>query len=346
MSKHTVISLDLAKRVIQVAKISCAGELLFNKTMSPNKLREFLAKQKPSLVVMEGCGSCHYWARLTESCGHQAKIIAPKAVKPYVSGQKTDANDAIGIAVASQQLGMTFCPIKNIEQQTLQSVETSRKFLDKSKTALSNHIRGLLYEFGIVVKLGEKGLRESVSQHIDPDNVALPIILKQVVTHLWDHYIATVTQLKHLSQLLSCLVKQHEPARRLMALEGVGEKSAAGLIASLGDGSAHKNGRHAAVYVGATPKQHSSGGKVRMTGICKRGDYSLRSTLYIGALSVISRLPVEPKTLKQAWLIQLVRRVGIKRACIALVNKTVRTAWAMLRHGSEYQPMTLSSNPI
>ena len=137
MSKHTVISLDLAKRVIQVAKISRAGELLFNKTMSPDKLREFLAKQKSSLVVMEGCGSCHYWARFSNTCGHKAKIIAPKAVKPYVSGQKTDANDAIGIAVASQQLGMSFCPIKSVEQQTLLSVDTSRKFLDKSKKGFS-----------------------------------------------------------------------------------------------------------------------------------------------------------------------------------------------------------------
>jgi transposase len=341
MSKHTVISLDLAKRVIQVAKISRAGELLFNKTMSPDKLREFLAKQKSSLVVMEGCGSCHYWARFSNTCGHKAKIIAPKAVKPYVSGQKTDANDAIGIAVASQQLGMSFCPIKSVEQQTLLSVDTSRKFLDKSKTALNNHLRGLFYEFGIVVNLGEKGLRESVTYHLDSDSTALPSILKQTIIHLWEHYLTTVAQLKKLSQLLSNLVKQHEPSRRLMALEGVGEISAAGLIASLGDGSAYKNGRNAAVYVGATPKQHSSGGKVKMIGISKNGNYSLRSTLYIGALSVISRLPAEPKTQKQAWLIKLVQRAGVKRACIALVNKTVRTAWAMLKHGSEYQPVML-----
>lgn len=159
-----------------------------------------------------------------------------------MSGQKTDANDAIGIAVASQQLGMTFCPIKNIERQTLQSVETSRKFLDKSKTVLSNHIRGLLYECGIVVNLGEKGLRESVSDSLDSSEATLPSILKSVITHLWEHYLTTVTQLKNLSQLLSNLVKQHKPSRRLMALEGVEEISAAGLIASLGDGSTYKNG--------------------------------------------------------------------------------------------------------
>jgi transposase len=81
MIKRTVISLILAKRIIQAAKISSAGELLFNKAMPPDRLREFLANQESSLVVMEGCGSCHYWARFAEACGHQAKIIAPETAK-------------------------------------------------------------------------------------------------------------------------------------------------------------------------------------------------------------------------------------------------------------------------
>ena len=63
--------------------------------------------------------------------------------------------------------------------------------------------------------------------------------------------------------------------------------------------------------------------------------------LYQGALAYISRLPEEPKTVKQAWLIQLRDRLGIKRTCIALANKTVRTAWAMLRYETKYQQRLL-----
>ncbi|EGR3047917.1 IS110 family transposase, partial [Vibrio parahaemolyticus] len=54
------------------------------------------------------------------------------------------------------------------------------------------------------------------------------------------------------------------------------------------------------------------------------------------------RLPESPKNQKQAWLIKLVDRVGFKRACIALANKTVRTAWAMLHYETAYQPKPLS----
>lgn len=79
-----------------------------------------------------------------------------------------------------------------------------------------------------------------------------------------------------------------------------------------------------------------------MMGIGKlSGNKELKAALYQGALAVISRLPDEPRTVKQAWLIELVKRAGIKRACIALANKTVRTAWALLSSGKKYEPALL-----
>ena len=129
----------------------------------------------------------------------------------------------------------------------------------------------------------------------------------------------------------------------MLALESVGEVCAAMLYANIGDGKEFKNGRAASACIGLTPKQHSSGGKTHMMGINKKGgNKELRTALFQGALSVISRLPSEPKTVKQAWLIELVHRVGVKRACIALANKTVRTAWALLATGESYRPILLS----
>lgn len=128
-----------------------------------------------------------------------------------------------------------------------------------------------------------------------------------------------------------------------MALEGVGETTASMLYATLGNGTQFTNGRQASAFVGLTPKQYSSGGKVTMLGIDKFGGVKdLRSMLYLGAMAYIYRLPESPTNQKQAWLIKLVARVGFKRACIALANKTVRTAWAMLHYETEYQPKPLS----
>jgi transposase len=340
MQNSNVIGIDLAKNVMQVCKIDTHGELLSNKAISPSKLKELLAKSSPSIVAMEGCGACHYWARLAQKYGHDVRVISPKKVKGFLQGHKTDANDALAIAIASTQFGMIFSQIKEEEQQSLQTLETSRKFLDKELTALNNHIRAYLYEYGITMNRGRKSLRKAIVIVLDDLDTRLPICLKNTLRLLWERYQLTLDQLKEADKYKAALVKQLEPCQRLMDLEGIGNVCASMLYANIGDGREFKNGRQASVYIGLTPKQHSSGGKTYMRGIDKQGgNKELRAALYQGALSVISRLPSEPQTVKQAWLLELVKRAGVKRACIALANKTVRTAWALLATGKSYEPI-------
>jgi len=344
MKNPNIISIDLAKNVMQVCKVSCHGELISNKAISPKKLKELLANATPSIVAMEGCGGCHYWGRFAKMYGHEVRIISPKKVKGFLQGQKTDANDALAIAIAVMQFGMTFSPVKGEEQQALQTLEKSRKFLEHELTALNNHVRAYVYEYGITMPKGRKGLRESIVMVLDADDSRLPECLKSGLNVLWERYKLTAAQLKEVEKAKEALVQQLEPCKRLLDLEGVGPVCAAMLYASIGNGKEFKNGREASVYVGLTPKQHSSGGKTYMTGIDKKGgNKQLRAALYQGALSVITRLSDEPKTVKQEWLLALVKRSGVKRACIALANKTVRTAWALLSTGKSYEPVLLNA---
>jgi transposase len=181
MKKSNVIGIDLAKTVLQVCKVSKHGELTSNKAVSPSKLKELLATSTPSIVAMEGSGSCHYWGRLAESFGHEVRVINPKKVKAFLQGQKTDANDALAIAMAATQYGVRFSQVKSEEQQTLQTLETSRKFLDKELTALNNHIRAYLYEYGITMRRGRKSLREAIAVVLDDVNTRLPQGLKDTL---------------------------------------------------------------------------------------------------------------------------------------------------------------------
>lgn len=165
MLRTNVIGIDLAKNVLQVCHISRQGELLSNKAVSRQKLKELLAKSKPSLVALEGCASCHYWGRYAESFGHEVRIINPKKVKAYVDGHKTDANDALAIANAALQIGIKYSKPKSMEQQTLMSLEANRQFLSKTIVSLGLHIRGIINEYGIVKAKVLKGWMHWSLQH-------------------------------------------------------------------------------------------------------------------------------------------------------------------------------------
>ena len=73
----------------------------------------------------------------------------------------------MAIANASLQIGLKTSKPKSEEQQTLQTLETSRLFLSRSITSLSNHLRAVLYEYGIVSTAGVKGLTKVVLETLN-----------------------------------------------------------------------------------------------------------------------------------------------------------------------------------
>ena len=149
--------------------------------------------------------------------------------------------------------------------------------------------------------------------------------------------------LERLTREIETLVQQHPGCRRLMELEGVGPISAVLLYATLGTGEAFANGRQFSAYLGLTPKQFSSGGKVNLVGISKRvANKRLRAVLIQGARAYVYHMK-EPKTTKDRWLWAIVERSGKCKAAVALANKNVRTAWAMLTQNTEYQRYPLAA---
>ena len=79
-----MIGVDLAKNVFQLHGASMTGQMQFRKKLSRQGFFKFMAEQPPAVVVMEACGSAHYWAREMTRLGHEVKLIAPHYVKPFV----------------------------------------------------------------------------------------------------------------------------------------------------------------------------------------------------------------------------------------------------------------------
>jgi transposase len=126
-----------------------------------------------------------------------------------------------------------------------------------------------------------------------------------------------------------------DTGRKLMEIPGVGPVVASAVIASVPNPSAFKCGRDLAAWIGLVPRQNSSGGKERLSGITKQGDGYLRQLLVVGALAVIRH--AQRHGAKRSWLLHLLGRRAPKVAAVALANKTARTIWAIMMTGEPYR---------
>lgn len=340
MSKCTVIGVDLAKSVVQVCMLDRFGYPQTNKALRTDRFSQWLVKQPRSLVAFEACARAHHWARQAILHGHEAIILPPKLVAGFRQGHKTDHNDALAIAVTARQPHIKTVGIASVEQQSLQSDLRVQQHISDQLTATSNLLRSLLAEFGIDIPRGWAALKKAMPWIIEDAQNELPLSVRESLLHAWSLCQHLAQQHQQLEQLLARRYHDHEPCQRLGQLEGVGVKNAIGLYVQLGCGKHFNNGRNAAACIGLTPKQYSSGGKVRIGSIGRRcGNQRLRSSLIVGAHSVINQLEKRPpKTEKERWLKQLVLRRGRGRAAVALANKTVRTACIMLQRNEVYKP--------
>lgn len=337
MRKINTIGVDLAKNVIQVTVVSGSNRQLSNKSCTRKKFAEFLARQKPSLVAFEACGTAHHWARYAQRYGHEVLIIPAKVVAPYRQGHKTDANDALAVVEATRRSDLKVAPLKSVEQQGMQSIQRSRELLVQNRVGLSNHVRGLLMEFGIVIPQGWASLHRRIPEILEDGENELPDLYRSTLQLLWRRLCELREDVQQLDAEVQRLTKQHAACKALLALEGIGPIGAILLYATLGTGEAFANARQFAAYLGLTPKQSSSGGKVKLIGISKKAaNKRLRAILIQGARAYVHRLK-EPKSHKDRWLMELIERAGPGKAAVALAHKNARTAWAMLTRGESYQ---------
>lgn len=346
MEDNQILAIDLAKNSFQVCYMRNNGEVSLNKAINRNSLIKLLSgKQKFALVAMEACGGAHYWARLAKRNGHEVKIIQPRAVKGLQLKQKTDKNDAYAIAIAAQLPHIYSCNIMSEDEQGLQCLDRARALQLAQRTALSNQIRGFLNEFGIVLPKGIPPLLKRIPQILEDAENGLPACLRQILASQADILAMYTDQIENYDSLIAEHIKQNKVCQKLSKLEGVGPIVALGLMVRLGDGKEFIQSRDASACIGLTPKQHSTGGKERIGHISKScADKRLRSLLYQGAMSIVYKVTLrDPKTEKERWLKSMVERRGKKIAAIALANKTVRTAVALIKSNSDYQPVPIQA---
>ena len=334
-----IIGIDLAKTIFHVCVCDHRGNIVGRHRFSASKLQAFLKAQARSIVAMEACGGAHHWARTVREYGHEARLISPQFVKPYVKSNKNDHNDAEAICEAASRPTMRFVTVKTTEQQNIQALHRTRELLIKHRTGLCNHARGIIFEYGIIIPQGRthiiNALKELTSDDVNqlsPDLRALLQILNESLQAVHARIVALDEQLKAIAQ-------SDERCQRLQTIPGIGPMIATALVASVGNAQQFPSGRQMSAWLGLVPRQFSTGGTPRLGKISKRGDGYLRKLFVHGARSSAlrgKRPPVEQEDRVQRWQRCLLERLPTNKAVVARANKNARIAWAILAHGCVY----------
>src|SRR6201987_5238299 len=340
MGNITAIGLDLAKNVFQVHAVDEAGSVVMRKQLRRGQVLAFFAGIPSCLVGLEACATAHHWARELTALGHLPRLMPLTYVKVYVRRNKNDVADAEAICEAVRRPSMRFVPIKTAEQQSALMIHRARDLLIRQRTMLVNALRGHLAEFGLIEAQGLHKVARLIAIVMDETDGRVPDIARQVLKMIVSQIEDTQTRIVGLETRVLAWHKSNPVSQRLATIPGIGPIIATAIAATVADPNIFRSGREFAAWLGLVPRQNSTGGKIRLGGITKRGNRYLRRLLINGASANLLR---SKATKADPWVIGLRRRRPPLVVAVALANKTARIAWAVMLREKEYQPRAVAA---
>lgn len=337
MDEISRIGMDTSKQIFQLHGVDEAERVVLRRKLRRKEMMAFFAALAPTTIGIEACGGSHHWARELTRLGHEVKLIPPQYVKPYVKRGKNDAADAEALCEAMSRPTMRFVPVKSAESQAALMLAGVRDRLVRSRTQLANAIRGYAAEFGLVAAKGPARI-EPLLARIAADET-LPALARELFAEQAKEYTQLGARLTAVDAKLMAWHRQDERSRRLTRIPGVGPIIASLLSMKTPDPHAFRSGRQFAAWIGLTPKDHSTAGKVRLGVITRAGDEALRSLLVVGATAVIWQAR-RGRGKPSPWLVDLLKRKPPKLAAVALANKIARIAWKLMTTGETYDDLS------
>lgn len=330
------IGLDIAKNIFHLIGLDQYGNQVLKKKLRRGQLLNYFANLQSCTIAIEGCASSYYWQRELVKLGHKVKLLPAQHVKAHVRGNKNDYNDALAIAEASRVPQMREVTPKTIDQQSMQALHRLRDKAIGERTALSNQLRGLLAEFGIIFPQGVSKIRNGLYSVLEDAENDLTHTLRAALALKHTQFRQLDDLVLEIKRLIKEAGAEHTQVDLLQSIPGYGDILSTAYYSVIGNGKAFSKGRDASASLGVVPKQHSSGDKTKLMGISKRGDKYLRKMLINGARSVVNHAHKKDDVLS-VWVTQLVERRGKNKATVALANKLARIGWAVTVSGKPYE---------
>ncbi|MFZ9679791.1 MAG: IS110 family transposase [Pseudomonadales bacterium] len=321
MDQQHYVGLDVSLETTSICVIDHAGSVVWRGKCStePEPIGEAVREHAPALVrVGLETGQLSNWLTLAlRKQGLPVVCVDARHAKAALSLQvnKTDANDAHGLAQVVRTGWFREVAIKSMDAQTLRLLLQARGQLVSQRQAVANTIRGLLKTFGVVIARGSGGLFAARVRTAIVDNATLTVIVEPLLL-AWQ---ALREQVAVLDQRVNRRAKTDPVARRLMTAPGVGVIVSLAYIAVIDDPLRFKRASSVGAYLGLTPRRYQSGEVDKAGSISKCGDGFLRAHLFEAANVLLNR-HARMSTLK-AWGLALASRIGMRRAKVAVARK-------------------------
>src|SRR5512139_1008575 len=220
--------MDTSKSVFVLHGVDAAEKVVLRKKLRRQQVIEFFGKLEPTKIGLEACGAAHYWARELEALAHEVVLLPPQYVKPYVKRGKNDAADAEAICEAMSRPTMRFVPVKTAEQQAALMLAGTRDRLIRTRTQLTNAIRGYAAEFGLTAAKGLDKIEPLLARIAQDETV--PALARELFAIQGQDYAQLQIELKALDARLLAWHRANAASRRLAQIPGVGLIGATTLV--------------------------------------------------------------------------------------------------------------------
>src|SRR6201987_5731360 len=331
------VGLDVSPKLTSICIVDRTGKVEREGVVAsdPEVIATFIKLHAPHVVrigLETGATSTWLWTELNR-IGLPVICIDPRHAKAVLKMQinKSDRNDAIGIARIMQCGWYKEVCVKDLDSHATKALLVSRALLVKIKRDIENQIRGLLKNLGLVIGRAKMNMfavraaqwaqdRSQVLAAVDPLLKAREAVEQQILD---------------LDRKVVRLARNNAQVRRFMTAPGVGPVTALCFLATIDAPARFKRSRSVGPYEGLTPRRYASG-EIAWTGrISKCGDKMLRSYLYEAANVLLTR--VAKWSALKAWGIRLAKRSGLRKAKVAVARKLAVILHRMWIDGTEFK---------
>jgi len=331
------VGLDVSQKVTSVCIVDESGSKLWagKCPSTPEALAAVICQRAPAAerVGLETGPLCVWHFHGLTALGVPVICIDARHAKAALQMQvnKTDENDAEGIAQVMRTGWFRAVHVKSFEAQLQRSLLLSRLQLVNMRRDASNQVRGALKVFGIILPAG----RPATFDRLAREYIGARAELSGFVEPLLAAWRALGEQVAVLDRQIRQIAREHPVVNRLTSVPGVGVLISMAYVATIDDQSRFKKSRNVGAHLGLAPRRYQSGEIDRQGSISKCGDALLRHYLYEAAGVLLTRTQ-RWSTLK-AWGVRLAKRIGATKAKVAVARKLAIIMHRMWRTGETFR---------